>query len=433
MIWRAKICVPTICSIALILQLSGCGSNSEPEHLQISGIYPHLAAFNQPTDEADRANHRESGIGAVVPWAGKLWYITYPPHMRNGSNDKLHEIDGDLNLTIRPESVGGTHANRFVHRPTNQLIIGPYFIDAEGNVRAVDVNQLEGRMTATAEHLTDPLNKVLFYDMEGRVYEVNVHSLEATLLFEKPVPGWHGKGAYTAQGRFVVANNGEFEAASHNYDPLLVGGPSTSEEEAGVLAEWDGTTWRIVARQKFTEVTGPGGLHGSPGPESPLWTMGWDRRSVLLKTLDAGRWHTYRLPKGSHTFDPRHGWYTEWPRIRQIDAGRYMMVMHGTMFGDPAGRGGPWLDMPVEAGIVSDPYLMTGFDEKSMELSHDADETVTFTIEVAINHFQWVTYDIISVPAGETMAHRFPAGYQAHWVRLTVDRDARVTAMLEYG
>lgn len=206
--------------IFLLVQLGTACNSGEKEYLQISGIYPHLAAFNQPEDEAARASHRESGIGAVVPWAGKLWYITYPPHIRNGSNDKLHEVDTALNLTIRPESVGGTHANRFIHRPSNQLIIGPYFIDAEGNVRAVDVHQLEGRMTATAAHLTDPVNKVLFYDMEGRVYEVNVHTLAVNLLFEKPVPGWHGKGAYTAQGRFVIANNGEFEAASHNYDPL---------------------------------------------------------------------------------------------------------------------------------------------------------------------------------------------------------------------
>lgn len=323
-----------IISLSLIFFGIACGGD-EKSYLQISGIYPHLAAFNQPEEEAARINHRESGIGAVVPWAGKLWYITYPPHMRQGSNDKLHEVDTALNLTIRPESVGGTHANRFIHRPSNQLVIGPYFIDAEGKVRAVDVQQMEGRMTATAEHLTDPENKVLFYDMEGRVYEVDVHTLAVNLLFEKPVPGWHGKGAYTAQGRFVIANNGEFEAASHNYDPLLVGGPSTSYEEAGALAEWDGDTWRIIERKKFTDVTGPGGLYGSPGPESPLWTMGWDRRSVLLKVLDGGKWSTYRMPKGSHTFDPRHGWYTEWPRIRQIEDGRYMMVMHGAMYDFP--------------------------------------------------------------------------------------------------
>lgn len=28
------------------------------------------------------------------------------------------------------------HANRMIHRESNQLIIGPYFIDDKGNVRA---------------------------------------------------------------------------------------------------------------------------------------------------------------------------------------------------------------------------------------------------------------------------------------------------------
>ena len=33
----------------------------------ISGVYPHLAVFNA---------YGECGIGAVVPWADKLWFIT---------------------------------------------------------------------------------------------------------------------------------------------------------------------------------------------------------------------------------------------------------------------------------------------------------------------------------------------------------------------
>lgn len=333
---RKRIYYCFVFATCCFLLSSGCGKDEDPGPLRISGIYPHLAAFNQPETDSLRASHREAGIGAVVPWAGKLWYITYPPHMRRGSNDKLHEIDADLNLTIRPESVGGTHANRFIHGPSNQLIIGPYFIDSEANVRAVDVEQLVGRMTGTAQHLTDPENKVLFYDMEGRVYEVDVHSLAVNLLFEKPVPGWHGKGAYTGQGRFVVANNGEYPGSSVGYEHLLVGGASDDEEKAGVLAEWDGDEWRIIERKKFTDVTGPGGIHGSPGLGAPLWAMGWDKQSVLLKVLEDGRWFSYRLPKASHTFDPTHGWYTEWPRIRQIGTGRYMMVMHGTMFDFPS-------------------------------------------------------------------------------------------------
>ena len=102
------------------------------EPLQISGIYPHLAVFNDSGGEQDR----ECGIGAVVVWAGRLWLMTYPPHRRTGSPDKLYEIDDRLQMAVRPESVGGTHAGRMIHRETQQLVMGPYFIDASGQVRA---------------------------------------------------------------------------------------------------------------------------------------------------------------------------------------------------------------------------------------------------------------------------------------------------------
>ena len=78
----------------------------------ISGIYPHLAAFNSVVQDDGQTfgSGGECGIGAVVPWAGKLWMLTYPPHCPTGSTDKLYAIDEQLNLKIRPESVGGTHA-----------------------------------------------------------------------------------------------------------------------------------------------------------------------------------------------------------------------------------------------------------------------------------------------------------------------------------
>lgn len=82
------------------------------EPRDFGGIYPTLAYYN---------NEGECGTGAVVPWADRLWVITYGPHLPNGSSDKLYEIDAALRQTIRPESVGGTNANRMIHRESNQL------------------------------------------------------------------------------------------------------------------------------------------------------------------------------------------------------------------------------------------------------------------------------------------------------------------------
>src|SRR5436190_9096913 len=116
-------CIPLLSLVAA----ADLGANELPR--EVSGIYPNLAMFNE---------ENECGTGAVVPWADRLWAITYGPHLPFGSSDKLYEITLDLRQIIRPESVGGTHANRMIHRESQQLIIGPYFIDAERMVRAVE-------------------------------------------------------------------------------------------------------------------------------------------------------------------------------------------------------------------------------------------------------------------------------------------------------
>ena len=313
---------------------------AQTKPLQISGVYPHLATFNEGWPLKDQAKRTalggdENGIGAITPWAGKLWMITYSSHFPKGSADKLYSIDNNLNVTIHPESIGGTPANRMIHKESNQLITSNYLIDDKGKVRVIPFSVMPGRMTATARHLTDPKNMVYFYDMEGILYETNVHTLAVNKLFHKPVPGWHGKGAYTAQNQLVVANNGEEAIFKISKQTLEAGDVAKTPEEKGVLASWDGKTWKVIERKQFTDVTGPGGIYGSPDDKSPLWSIGWDKRSVILKLLDNGQWFTYRMPKAARTYDHRGGWYTEWPRIREVGNGKMIMDMHGMMYDFP--------------------------------------------------------------------------------------------------
>src|SRR5215211_2062700 len=73
--------------LAIVALLTAAPAQSQESRslgapLQVSGIYPHLAVFNDTGSTQDN----ECGIGAVVPWAGKLWLITYPPHRRTGSS-----------------------------------------------------------------------------------------------------------------------------------------------------------------------------------------------------------------------------------------------------------------------------------------------------------------------------------------------------------
>lgn len=293
------------------------------------GIYPRLAWFN---------DEDECGTGAVVPWAGRLWTITYGPHAPNGSSDKLYEIDADLNRTTRPESVGGTNANRMIHRESNQLFIGSHAIGADGTVRTIPHSRMFGRHTAVARHLTDPKNKVYFLTMEEGLYEVDVKTLEVKEIYpdgNRPrpdgadvLPGYHGKGGYAAQGRLVYANNGE-NSAEARVNPNV---PS------GCLAEKTATgDWQVVLRKQFTEVTTKGGIDGADSENAPLWSLGWDYRSVILALLDGGKWSFYRLPKASHCYDGAHGWNTEWPRIREIDSPTdFLATMHGHFWRFPS-------------------------------------------------------------------------------------------------
>jgi hypothetical protein len=100
--------------------------------------------------------------------------------------------------------------------------------------------------------------------------------------------------------------------------------------------------------------------------------------------------------------------------------------------GKPTGRGGPWYESAVEAGRPSDPYLMTGFDRKSLQLAHDLDTDVTFAIEVDFDHRFWRHYQTVCVGAGKTVSHQFPVGFHAHWVRLKSDQPCRATAIFTY-
>ena len=324
----------------------------EQVQTNISGIYPHLAMFN---DEG------ECGTGAVVPWAGDLWVVTYGPHCPFGSSDKLYRIKPDLTRETFEGSVGGTPANRIIHRETNQLLIGPYVVDATGGVRVIPPKKMPGRLTGAARHLSDP-NKIYVATMETGLYELDMNTLDVKTLIRENgkndceiraglkvlglpfpagwdsapvtrVPGYHSKGLCSGFGRVFVTNNGE-DSREARRNPFV---PS------GVLAWWNepGRDWTTIRRCQFTEVTTPDGICGNEHPQSnPIWTMGWDAKSVILGvTTNGNEWVYYRLPKASHAYDGAHGWNTEWPRIRDVGFGdgTLLATMHGTFWRFPRG------------------------------------------------------------------------------------------------
>lgn len=475
---------------------------AEPAH--ISGIYPHLAMFN---------NEGECGTGAVVPWADRLWVITYAPHSPQGSSDKLYEITPGLQQIVRPESIGGTPANRMIHHESKQLFIGPYAIDAKRHVRTIPYSKMLGRHTGLARHLADPTGKIVFATMEEGVYEVDTKNLAVKELWtdthnksskKADLPGYHGKGFYSGQGVYVYSNNGEYGKAAR----------TRPEIPSGVLAEWNGTdkAWKVIRRNQFTEVTGPGGIHGNSNPTTdPIWAVGWDYKSLILGVRTPEKeWTFYRLPKGSHSYDGAHGWNTEWPRIRDISEDYYLMTMHGTFwkfpktftpensagitprsnylkvigdfchwnkhvvfgcddtakneflnkrkakghiaapqsqsnlwfvkpdqldhFGPPIGRGSVWENESVKANQPSDPYLFSGYDLCGLHITHHAQETVTFSLEVdQKGDGNWTPLKQISVPAKSYTFTTFTPQETGTWIRITCNKNLpKVTAAFTY-
>jgi len=344
-------------------------------------------------------------------------------------------------------------------------------------------------------HLEDPENKLYYLAMEGEFFEVDVHSLKVTQLFqlmnelnepEKSKP--HFKSGFTAHGRVVVCNN------SYNRKDY------SGEWNAGRLAEWDRNgEWKIIESTAFTEVWAAGSFG------QPLIATGWDKASVIMRVFINGEWKRYRLPKGSRTFDETS--CTEWMRIREVETERALMDCHGLFYeigmhtydnelwairpisshlrvipdfcswrgmlvlagnqatpmkfglqdrnplagqpqagmwfgktddlwswGKPSGTGGVWLDSEVKANEASDPYLMYGFDKKVLHLKNNSNTQVNFTIQVDfVGNGEFSDFKTVSMADNSYQVVPFQDGFSAHWIRVVADKDCNATAYFIYN
>jgi hypothetical protein len=101
--------------------------------------------------------------------------------------------------------------------------------------------------------------------------------------------------------------------------------------------------------------------------------------------------------------------------------------------GKPVGEGGPWKNSAVKAGAASDPYLIGFYNKRSLKLSHDLKEPVTFKIEVEpIGHGPWMAYQTVTVKPGDTWEYFFANNFQSRWIRFVTDKDCNTTAWLKY-
>jgi len=418
----------------------------------------------------------ECGIGALMPWADVLWAVTYNSHMKGtGYGLGLYVIDEKLR-SERVHVHDGTHANRLIHRESSQCFIGPYVIDAKGNWKHIPEFDSH-RLTSTMRHLTDPANRVYYQTMEGQFLEMDVNDLKPRMVFDlvkemQVTKRPHFKGGYTAQGRVVVANNGFYEFG---------------EDGAG-LFEYDGKRWNrlsgkphmdVAARQDMGAVLF---VTGWDEASVLFWALvnGQWQRYRLPKASHAfshawqTEWMRIREVETEHYLMDIQGMFYElqpvafenriWgvkpicQHLRIIPdycAFRGLFAVGGNQttpnndnnalsgqpqsglwfgktddlwsWGRPQGWGGPWWKSQIAKGVPSEPFLFTGFQQKSLHIH--ADKPVVVDVEIDfMGNGTWHRYQQIGVPAEGYANHVFPNGFSAHWIRLTAQDNCKGTA-----
>lgn len=88
----------------------------------------------------------EAGIGALMPWADKLWITTYPDENSNGGGMGLWSLDEDGELTLVQET-NGTHAGRAVSG--DYAFIGQHKIGRDGTVYPLRFKNLLANVTGS--------------------------------------------------------------------------------------------------------------------------------------------------------------------------------------------------------------------------------------------------------------------------------------------
>jgi hypothetical protein len=463
------------------------------ESLNVSGVFPDIAMV---ADHSPRTEAGTGALFPWANRLWIVTYVAHLS--RSGAGTGLYEVnvvDGKMELKKRAESVVGTYANRLLHGESNQLIIGPYIIDTSGRVRVIE-GVKDIRLAATLTHLSDPANEVYFLGMEGEFFEVDVHTLQTKRLFNLMVelnePAGskpHFKSGFTRHGRVVVCNNSysvkdyngnwkagrlaewdgktwkiieekpftEVWSASSFGAPILATGwdnasailkvflPSSKNwityrlpKSSRAFDETSNTEWlRIREVETERALLDCHGMFYEIGFHlygDQLWAIR-PISSHLRVIPDFCSWRGMLVLGGNQATPMKFGPSDSNPLAGQPQAGLWFGKTDDLWnWGKPAGEGGVWLDNNVVAGEPSDPFIMYGFDKKSLHIWHDQTSPVTFTIEVdVIGNGTYRTYKKQTVAAKEYFSYEFPVGFSARWVRIIPDKNCKATAWFIYN
>ena len=99
--------------------------------------------------------------------------------------------------------------------------------------------------------------------------------------------------------------------------------------------------------------------------------------------------------------------------------------------GKPVGVGAVWKEDKVMTGKYSDPYLMTGYDKKSLLLASSNNTKISAEVDIS-GMGDWHVFKEFQLKAGEEIKYKFPSSFQAYWIRFITDAETTATAILTY-
>ena len=269
----------------------------------------------------------ECGIGALMPWADKLWITTYPDENGNGGGMGLWSLDEDGNMVLVSET-NGTHAGRACSG--DYAFIGEHKIHRDGTVIRMTGFGADVRITAWAKvpgQTPDSNGNVWVYalGMDGSIFRVKDSASPTVTFVGNAAAGLgivgqpHFKAMWGTPKRLYVVSNINFPDGRAGYLDLTTLG--------GTLA-WTRLDTGVATGASHIEVA------GSYDGNGHVFALGQDQWTGFLHLIhgnDAGPARRFLIPLASR--QQVKGWQQEWMRIRQADTTeRYLMDFHGCYY-----------------------------------------------------------------------------------------------------
>lgn len=343
-----------------------------------------------------------------------------------------------------------SNALRFYHDATDKVALGSWVIDDEG---VHPVGQVNGRYQAwcACEHRTDP-DTLIHVGSSDELCELNPKTQEVSLVTDLWVTGHrhvfdlekYGGNIYvasSADGLYYWDGSSWTQVEAGKYRALH----ALREGGALIAFGWDnrsaflnfttdGTSWtkyRLPKAHDFwgnTDDTNTRIRHVHPHATVAdlfgicyIVTDSYDTPGVpetfIPKPMGnhLSAFEDFTIWRGKLAVLGMSNWYASHERSG-VDSGLRVITLEDLYrMGKPHGHGGVWKDTSVSAGETSDPFLINGFDQKTLHL--ETDGATDFTIQVdPIGDKSWKDYDM--VPFGGAGYDEYIMSGDGVWVRI---------------